>query len=136
MTDHQVLKIAAMVSELGKLRVDSKMPTDEQAAIIRDTCGLQTATDALYLSLGVVLEAALPTADGVARPMLDLALVVASLMAECHRERKVRRVTRGEVLRMIADAADREDATIGRINDGLSALIEAASVKPAKPGSN
>lgn len=132
MTDDLAVRIAAMVSELGKLRTQVKaIPTDAQAEVMREVCSPNHARDAMHLALGLVVE----TTDVVARPLVDVMMQIAGLLAPLHKDSVNRKVSRADVFRMMADLAEREDSARS-IVDSLKALLGPVVPKPPDEGTN
>jgi hypothetical protein len=138
MKDELATKIAAMVSELGKLRTSAGTePSDAQARTMRGICSAQHAQDALHLALGMVLETATP----VAAPLVDLMMLCAACLAPLHKDNADRKVTRGDILRRIADASDEEDEATSTLKRLMEVIRGPRVPAPSdsgddKPGSN
>lgn len=133
MTDDTAVKIAALVAELGKLRTEINVePTDAQGARMRSLCTGKQAADALHMSLGVLLEAT----DNVAGSLVDIVLLCSAVLAPLHKNNvNGHKVTRAEVLRLLATSAEASDLVRSKIDDLLD-LIGAPRPSEAKPGSN
>lgn len=137
MTEDQATKIAAMVSELGKLRADFKHnPTQAAVQRMRDICRADHAEDACFLALGVMVEAS----DNPVMALVDITLSCASLLSVFHREADTRRVSRSEVLKALAEtAAKLDDGSGDKLRDLLAKLrdiIDCASAAKATTGSD
>jgi hypothetical protein len=129
MTDDLALRIAKLVAELGQLRQHVRsIPTNAQVDLMKPMFTAEDAENALSLTLGLLTE----VATTPARAMLDSILSISGALSVIHRDARVRRVTRSEVLRMIADLADREDASIDRA-EALAERLLAAMPKVPKP---
>jgi hypothetical protein len=143
-TNDLALKIAALVSELGKLRNEiTEKPNDEHQALMRSVCTGSAAGDAMLLASAVLIE----TSSSPARHFFDMILFLGKAMTFLHKDAAVREVSTGEVLRMIADTSDRSDAEVKRMTNTLKELIDGVKAavggvavvggsSGSKPGSN
>ncbi len=138
MTDTTVTKIAALVRELARLRdLCTSGPTDEQAAIMRAHCSGTDGLSAALLAVGVAVE----TDTSLSYSMTELVLVVGRLLCFLHRDSEKRRVSVGEVLRLMADHADKVETSSDEadpVNQKLRTILKTLSApkSPDKPGAN
>lgn len=123
------IQIGAMVSELGKLRSQiDEMPDPVIEDVLAQSCSVVDADHAARLSIAVLLASGLKhrAADPTALPsaLLDIIEISSTILATIHRDQPERNVSRGEVLRMLADAADRSDARRKTANTALDKLLK------------
>jgi hypothetical protein len=116
------VKIAAMVSELGKLAAEYDAPPDDDAIdIIADTCTPENAAAAVTLSLSVMMTSGLAnlSPDGKRLPvaLLNTIELCANALTLMHTDSKTRRVPASEVLRMVATHLER--------TSGLESVLDA-----------
>jgi hypothetical protein len=132
-------KIAALVSELGRLRSSIRtLPTDADTAPIRQLVNAHDAEDALSVVLACVYE----TAAKPAAPLLAFVETVANMLAVMHKDADKRRVTPAEILRMCADHLDDKatsrtkatDEIVDLIKKALGVDVDVSVVRVPKPG--
>lgn len=130
MTDDTVTKIAALVSELGKLFADCDVPTPQQSALIRTLCSPQHGMSAVRVALGVAVECT----DHAAAPLYETILMAAASMAPLH---KSGTMTRAELLRSLADSVEQADKMVARLRELMGKLTPGRTEDPpSNPGAN
>jgi hypothetical protein len=146
-----MLKVAALVAELGKLRPESRLGSPDEAEMETLTahCTHELALDALELCLAVSVAVSRDQ-DNFLKGMFSLIDLASRAMADL-RSMSGERTTQADVLRMIASSMDKAEATRDRLAAALTEAIGAdaanallgrgprgpvAAPKPDKPGSN